>query len=473
MNKKENKIMNRTEDLVVLGENAIYSTDCRKTGMNNNVLVCGSTGCGKTMSVTEPRLLETYNTNLIVTVTKRRIVEKYADVFRERGYVVEDMNFVDMASSTIAFDPMQFIRNESDIQFLADSIVTANPRKNHTTADPFWDQMSSALLQAEIAYTRDMLGSKATLSDVLDLNDRLEVKPYEPLKTTFDTIFDDYELMEPDSFAVTCWKKFRALPYKTASSVIGTMGADINTMFSKDLRDMISKSRPVNFEEFASRKTILFLTTNPVNPSLNYFINIFYGQAFKSLFEYAEHVPGGKLPIPVHMICDDFATGSRIMNFAELISIFREKQISVTLLLQSESQLYDMYGMGAAKTIINNCDTYLYMGGMDTETVQNISVKVNEPFDDVLYMPIGEEILIRRGQRPIHVQRYDILKNHEYQRITAGYEKEIEGRRCNARKDSSVSSNVIPRGYGRGFWQENVLDRTAFAPRRRFKDIES
>lgn len=151
----------------------------------------------------------------------------------------------------------------------------------------------------------------------------------------------------------------------------------------------------------------------------------FYAQAFKSLFEYSESLPSGKLPIPVHVLCDDFATGSRILNFSEYISIFREKQISVTLLLQSESQLESMYGSDDATTIINNCDSYLYMGGMDLKTGRSISERLNAPLEDILYMPIGQVCIFRRGQKPIVTSRYNILKNEQYQQVTRAYEEQV------------------------------------------------
>ena len=129
--------------------------------------------------------------------------------------------------------------------------------------------------------------------------------------------------------------------------------------------------------------------------------------------------------MPVRVLCDDFATGSRILNFPEYISIFREKQISVTMLVQSESQLESIYGCDDAKTIINNCDTYLYMGGMDLKTGHSISERLNMPLDDVLYMPIGKEYIFRRGQRPIATTRYDIMKDKKYQKVTKEYEERL------------------------------------------------
>ena len=197
-------------------------------------------------------------------------------------------------------------------------------------------------------------------------------------------------------------------------------------IFSPELRKMIALEKKVDFRKMATQKTVLFVSTSAVNPALHCFINIFYAQAFKALFEYAESLPDGKLPLPVHVLCDDFATGSRILNFPEYISIFREKQISVTLLVQSESQLESIYGSQDSATIINNCDTYLYMGGMDLKTGRSISERLNAPLEEVLYMPIGQVCIFRRGQKPIITSRYDIMKDEQYRKATIAYADRIK-----------------------------------------------
>lgn len=414
-------------DRMILGEgqNAVYSTNCNETGLNNNVIVCASSGGGKTMSIIEPRLLETFHSSLIVTCTKRRIVEKYTDVFISRGYRVLDLNFVRPTESNVAYDPLEYVSSYSDITYLAESIVLADQRKNNSTADPYWDNASVSLLSALIAYVL-MTEDNPSFADVLKLNDSLTISEGgSRIETTLDAKFDRIARKDPHCFAVTCWNSFKVLPIKTASCVYGTLNTTIDTIFSPELRKMISKKDKVNFEELANQKTVLFITTSAVNPALNCFINMFYAQMFKQLFEYAESLPSGKLPIPVSVLADDFATGSRILNFPEYISIFREKQISVMLLLQSESQLERMYGYEDAVTIIDNCDTYVYMGGMNIKTCRSISERLNVPLDEVLYMPLGKEVIFRRGTRPIVVNRYNILDDKNYQKITHEYEKRL------------------------------------------------
>ena len=420
-------------DQMILAQNAVYSMDSRETGLNNNVIVCGTSGCGKTMSVSEPLLLETYDKSLIATVTKRRLVHKYEQVFRARGYQVLDLNFINPGESTVSFDPMQYIQTDADITFLAESVISMQAGgKARLCKDPYWDHAAVSLLSAEIAYVCEKRGSKASFLDVLEMQDSLEItgESSSTIRTTLDEEFSKAKEQRDEDgsfrFAISCWESFARMPYKTASCIYGVLNTVLDSVFTPELRQMFRKKKRLNFSKLARRKTVLFVSSSSVNPAIHGFINLFYAQAFKSLFEYAEKQPDGKLPIPVHMLCDDFATGGRIRSFPEYISIFREKQISVTLLIQSESQLIGMYGQRNATTIINNCDTYLYMGGMDLTTCRSISRRTNIPLEDVLYMPVGQAIVFRRGQRPLITERYDILRDERYQAVTEAYEPDPE-----------------------------------------------
>lgn len=410
---------------MILGENCIYSTDCEKNGLNNNVLVCGGSGSGKTMSIFEPRLLETKNSSVIAIVSKRRVVTKYTFLLKERGYEILDLNFINPLEGNCSYDPLAYVRSYTDITFLAKSIVKADPQKDRSNADPYWDEAATSLLSAEISYIL-MTKDKPTFSDVLKLHNTIVLREGNgTIKTSLDSKFDNLASKDPNCFAVSCWKSFKNLPISTAGCVFGVLNTTMDTIFSPELRKMMTTKKKINFEQLAKRKTILFVSTSAVNPALHSFVNMFYAQAFKQLFEYAESCPNGRLPVPVHVLCDDFATGGRVYNFPEYISIFREKAISVTLLLQSESQLEQMYGADNASTIINNCDSYVYLGGMDLSTAQNISLRLNAPLDEVLHMPIGQEIVFRRGQQPIVTKRYDIEKNELYQKVTRDYNERM------------------------------------------------
>lgn len=419
-----------TFDNMILGEDVVVTTDCSKTGLNNNVFVCAGSGGGKTMSVIEARLLETYCSSLIVTVTKRRIVEKYKPLFKERGYNVLDMNFADPTKGNCFFDFLEYIKDDTDVRHLAESIVLSNPRKEKSTsADPYWDMMAVNLLTAEIALIMKMMKTP-TFNDVLKLNDCLGLSENDSgITTNLDEMFEVISSADPHGLGAVCWNSFKCLPIKTAGCVSSELNAALDSIFPPAIREALAGKNKIHFEQIASEKTVLFITTSPVNPALNCLVNVFYSVMFKQLFEYAEAQFNGQLPVPVGVLCDDFAVGGKILNFPEYISIFREKRLSVVLLVQSESQLKAIYDEDNAKTIINNCDTYIFMGGMDLQTGKNISERLNVPLEDVLYMQLGKEIIFRRGQRPIITQRYNILDDKRYIEATKVYERSIAKKR--------------------------------------------
>ena len=412
-------------DRIILGEgkNCIFDLDTEKNQLNNNLIVCGSSGSGKTMSITEMKLLETFNSSLIVTLSKRRLIDKYTPLFKSRGYKVLDLNFTNPEKSLISYDPLHYVKSKLDIIYLAESIVKADPQKKLSYADPYWDQCATSLLTAEIALALEM-NKKATFNDVIKIHNKLEfVEEDEGITTTLDKIFEKVAECDPLNVAVTSWKTFRKLPRKTAGCVYSTLNTTLDTIFTPEIRRMIARHYKIDFQNIADEKTLLFVSTSAVNPSLHYFVNNFYAQAIKSLFEYAENRPDldYKLPRETHIICDDFAM-SKILNFSEYISIFREKNISVTLLIQSEAQLKTIYG-DDAEIIKDNCDSYVFFGSNNLMTARNISEKLNVSVEKILYMPLEKVIIFRRGHKPIISERYDITKNELYKEVTAAHKK--------------------------------------------------
>ncbi len=405
-----------------LGKGYEITADSNETQLNNNILMVGASGSGKTMSYAEMRLLNTTETSIILTLSKRRLVRKYQQLFRERGYKVYSLDLTAPRESSVSYDPLSYVRNASDITYLARSIVMADPNKAESNdGDPFWDNAAQSLLSALIAYIMH-IHSQPSFADVVDLFSSLRIKSDgDSIETNLDKTFERLSEEDPSSFAWRCWKTFRFSPMRTASCIYAALNTTIDTVFTPDLLALMRQHRSVRFEDLADTRSIFFVTTSAVNPSLDIFAGIFYSQAVKMLFEYAEGQPTGELPVPVHLLCDDFAVGSQIPDFANCISIFREKRISVSILLQSESQLISMYGDDDAKTIINNCDRYIYMGGMDLETSRNIAERIGEPVTEVLYMPVGSEIIFQRGSRPVKTMRYPITADPLYQELTAKY----------------------------------------------------
>ena len=236
-------------DKMILGNSpkAVYSTDCSKTGVNNNVIVCAGTGGGKTMSVTEPRLLTTYDSNLIVTCTKRIIVDKYRDLFEQRGYTVMDLNFTDPENSTVTYDPMKYINTAADEKFLAEAIVGVKKDSKNSNYDPYWDDSAVALLTALITLTRS-INVTPTFSDVLDMFDSLRIIGNDNnIETNLDDLFESFVTDKENQYAAACWETFRELPEKTARCVYGVLNTALNHVFSPELREMIRSKKMIDF----------------------------------------------------------------------------------------------------------------------------------------------------------------------------------------------------------------------------------
>lgn len=419
-------------DPMIAAKGCVYSSDCTKTGLNNNQIIVGGSGSGKTLSITEPCLLHSHSRNLIVTATKARIVHKYRPMLQARGYRVEVLDFARLANCTVGYDPMRFVRTSEDVLFLAQSLVMANPRKESSRADPYWDDMSVSLLSALMEIERLHSPNNCCFADVIKRFNRLKVNYLAGnIRTNMDIDFQMMEMEYPGNPASAHWESFCHLPGKTASCVVSALSTTIRYLFQQELQDMMRLPQSVDFGQFSREKTALFVITSPVNPALANLVSVFYATAMKELFELAEQMPDGKLPIPTHLICDDFATGAPIPNFAQYISIIREKELSVTLLCQSESQLESMYSPPEAVTIINNCDTYVFTGGMDLKTAHSVSLRMNAPMDEVLALPVGKFVVFRRGHRAICAQRYPILEDPQYAQIPLQEaERELLDERC-------------------------------------------
>ena len=428
--------MSSTERMI-LGNNCIYSGNPKETGLNRNVLIVGGTGSGKTVSYVEPALIEALRVNKpnnkIVILTKRDLAEKYMPLYKAAGFNVYDLDFSNPEKGNCCYDPLAYVKSEEDISDLCHSIVMANERKEHSTADPFWDDSSQHLLRAETGGTL-MTKDKPTFADVLDLHFSLKIEESGcGITTSLDPVFRKIEKAAPDCYAITSWKTFKEAAPKTAKSIYVSMNPTLGA-FTTSIRNSMRTKPSIDFNKFSSEKSILFITTSPVKKALHGLANIFVSQAISELFTIADESETGALQIPTDIIFDDFATGAKVSDMPEKLSICRSKGIAfLGILLQSESQLKRMYGEHESTEIIDNCDTYVFFGGNNYDTARALSLKLNVPLDEILYLPVGRTIVFRRGQRPVFSTRYDIYNYEFYQKITQAYERRKSDQRSNDR----------------------------------------
>ena len=413
--------LNQKADMTPLADNYVFYSDMGKTGVNQNVIVVASTGGGKTTSVVEPKLLHTYDSSLIVPLSKTALVEPYAKLFESRGYEVKVIDFSDVNQSNIGYDPMMYVNNSDDVDNLAKQLMHY---KEQTTADPFWENNAHSILRSIIELVKlnaESAGKKPRFIDVFNLCKEFAYKRPEDCKdskemmeSTLNDFFAEAEKLYPDNAACEAYKTSKEYPDKTAISVYATFKAAIDPMLTESVESLVSKKDLISFEELGEKKTVLFVVTSAFNDSLKHFTNIMYSQMFKALFDKAESNAEKTLKVPVHVVCDDFACGTRIEGFEKYISVFRAAGISVTILLQSESQLSSLYSEHAATTIINNADTYVFMGSMDDMTVSSVSRRMNLPYDRVMQLPLEQVMVMRRGAKPYVGRRYQTYDDPVY-----------------------------------------------------------
>lgn len=399
-------------DPIILAQDCTIDGGIGQTLPNYNVLVVGCSGTGKSLSVNYPTMYEMKESSLIATFAKAGEAREMAEHFRQKGYNTLICDLSAPERSDICFDPLQYIHNYDDIDEFAAQCVLGVIQK---TNDDYWQRKAAPLVGSLVAATL-MTKENGTFADVLDLFDRLRIEEHGyGITTGLDSLFSRLREKAPNSYAVREFYNFHALPVKTASCVRDTAAACLSAMFPESLRKLMRSKAPIDFKALGTEKTALFIITSPVNTSLTCFANLIYSTGIKQLLTFAADCPGYHLPRQVRLVFDDFAVGSKITNFANHISIFRSAGLSAIVLLQSESQLFSLYGEQDGQTIINNMSTYCYFsGGMDLTTCEHVARRVNKSLDSVLYSPLDRIYVMQAGQKPRISSRYPILTDPRY-----------------------------------------------------------
>lgn len=383
---------------MILGENQIYSLDCFETQMNNNVLVVGTSGSGKTRSVVTPNILEATG-SYIISDPKGSLYKKYSKYLQKKGYKVKKLDFVNSEKSC-HYNFFNYIHNTRDIVKMAHILMSEERPGN---ADPFWTESSEILLQAVMAYMFETCEKEeCTLKNILWLISKCQIDENDSeCKTILDIMFEDYKKINPESFAVGQYEKFRIAAGKTLKSIMISVNAKLATYDIPEIREM-TKEDDIDIPRIGDEKTALFVVVSDTDRSLDGLANVFFTQAMNELCMHADNdCEDESLKMHVRFILDDFATNCKIYDFPRMISSIRSRNISVMLIIQAESQLRGYYKEDE-KTIIGNCDSYLYLGCNDVETATEISKRANVPLSKILYMPVGTNWLFRRGQQPIN-----------------------------------------------------------------------
>ena len=381
---------------MVLGQNVYFSLDDYQTQRNNNVLVVGASGTGKTRGIVIPNILMASG-SYVITDPKGNLYKKYGQYLKDRGYDIKLLDFSNPAVSN-HYNFFEYINSSQDILKIANMLIYQKKDGGHY--DPFWDESGQLLLQALIAYLMEAEHPRdRTLHNLLELLTLCQVgEDSVDRKNALDMMFAALKRKNQNSYAVKYYEMFRLSPARTLRSILITVAAKIGRFDTPETKKMMAYD-DIDISSIGKKKTAVFVVVSDTDRSMDGLVNIFFTQAMNELCRYADNeCPDNRLPVRVRFIMDDFATNCKIEEFPRMISSIRSRGISTMLMIQSEGQLTESYDHDG-KTIIANCDTYMYLGGNDIETAKAIAERCDVPLSKIVYMPIGTNWLFRRGYK--------------------------------------------------------------------------
>ena len=325
-------VMGKNE--MIIAEGVSYSLNCYETKLNNNVLVVGTSGAGKTRSIVTPNLLQATG-SYIVSDPKGNLYEKYGPYLKNQGYEVKKLDFTDPENSA-HYNFFKYIRKTQDINKISHMIIYSKGQDGYKP-DPFWDEASELLLQALIAYLYEgFRSSEQNLRSVQKLIDACNIDENDSGSATIlDKLMEAHEKEYEDSYAVSQYKKFRVAAGKTLKSILISLNARIGQFDTPELREL-TKYDTIRISGIGMKPTAVFVVVSDTDRSLDGLANLFFTQAMNELCWQADkRCKGNTLPVPVRFILDDFATNCKIAEFPRMIASIRSRGISTMLMIQS------------------------------------------------------------------------------------------------------------------------------------------
>ena len=443
-----------------------------KYARNKNIVVIGGSGSGKTRFFVKPSVMQ-MNCSMVITDPKGTLIEecgkmlakgppkkdKNGNIMKDKSgkvvhepYVIKVLNTINFSKS-LHYNPFAYIRSEKDILKLVTIIIVNTKGEGEKASEDFWMKAEKLLYTALIAfiwYEGDE--EEKNLNTLLDLLNESETREEdETYQNPVDMMFQELEERDPQHFAVRQYKKYKMAAGKTAKSILISCGARLAPFDIAELREIMSYDE-MELDKIGDRKTALFLIMSDTDTTFNFVIAMLQSQLFNLLCDKADDVYGGRLPVHVRVIADEFANIGQIPQFDKLIATIRSREISASIILQSQSQLKAMY-KDSADTILGNCDTTLFLGGKEKTTLNEMSELLGKETidlyntsetrsnqksfglnyqktgkqlmteDEIAVMDGGKCILQIRGARPFFSDKYDITKHKNYRLLADENEK--------------------------------------------------
>mgnify|MGYP000805762862 FL=1 len=375
-----------------------------KNARNKNVLVIGGSGSGKTRFFIKPNIMQCTKTkgcSLVITDPKGTLITECGKMLAAAGYDVRVFNVISFPKS-MHYNPFAYIRSEKDILKLVTALI-ANTKGEGKGGDDFWIKAETLLYMALIGYIHYELPPAAqNFTTLIDMLNSMEVREEdEEYRNPVDLMFEKLKAEKPEHFAVRQYAKYRMAAGKTAKSILVSCGARLAVFDIQKLREITAYDE-LHLDTLGDKRTALFLIMSDTDASFNFLISLAYSQMFNLLCEKADDVYGGRLPVHVRCLLDEFANIGQIPNFERLIATIRSREISACIVLQAQSQLKAIY-KDSADTIVGNCDTLLFLGGKEKTTLKEMEELLGKETIDTFNT--GES----RGREVSHSLNYQKL----------------------------------------------------------------
>ena len=434
---QNNILLTQTERLTMNGRPANP-----KYARNKNVLVIGGSGSGKTRFYVKPNLMQMHS-SYCVTDPKGTIVLECGKMLEDNGYEIKILNTINFKKS-MKYNPFAYIRSEKDILKLVQTIIANTKGEGEKAGEDFWVKAEKLYYTALIGYIfYEAPREEKNFATLLDMIDASEVREDdETYMNPIDRLFEALEKKEPTHFAVKQYKKYKLAAGKTAKSILISCGARLAPFDIRELRDLM-KEDELELDTLGDRKSALFVIISDTDDTFNFVVSIMYSQLFNLLCDKADDVYGGRLPVHVRCLLDEFANIGLIPKFEKLIATIRSREISASIILQAQSQLKAIY-KDNADTIVGNCDSTLFLGGKEKTTLKELSETLGKETIDLYntsetrsnqksfglnYQKTGKELMSQdeitvmdgskcifqlRGVRPFLSDKFDITKHKNY-----------------------------------------------------------
>ena len=417
-----------------------------KYARNKNILVIGGSGSGKTRFFCKPSLLQAHS-SYVCTDPKGTLLPEIGTFLERKKYRIKCLNLINFRKS-MKYNPLAYIRSEKDILKLVNALIMNTKGEGEKSSEDFWVKAERLYYSALIGYIwYEATEEEKNFLTLLDLINASEAREDdETYQSPVDLLFSQLEEREPDHFAVKQYRKFKMAAGKTLKSILISCGARLAPFDIKELRDLMEYDE-LELDTLGDQKTALFVILSDTDSTFNFVAALMYSQLFNLLCDKADDFYGGRLPVHVRLILDEFANIGQIPNFDKLIATIRSREISASIILQSQSQLKTIY-KDAADTIVGNCDSTLFLGGKEKSTLKEISELLGKETIDLYnqsenrgsqvshglsYQKLGKELMTQdelavmdggkcifmlRGVRPFLSDKYDLTRHPNY-RYTA------------------------------------------------------